>query len=479
MDLSRVAYTIAQENKKNIPSISVLSLGAKGDGVTDDKKAIDDALSKASDGGIVELPFGKTYVTTGGHVIPKGVTLRMNGAVIKHIGDNICFDLTNSSSFNLTRPSGIEGGSIEGNDGANAVGICYGNAWGQFTRNTNIRNYANGIGVSFLNKYNWAEGVSMLGVKVDSCKTGIRFKRTTGTSSFAYTSILDVSINVPENGIGIDFGADSAGNVYFYNSDVRATIWTLGENSIGVRIGPSFTSDNVRMYVTGEIPSNATGTVHKGLVNEGGTLKAYGHFRIKDTVNDLTLGRTTILAAYENIDTAAGTQSGTNDVFKGVLNQNMDVAHNAMFGYIIGTNKNIPFVSGYNAGDAFRVYATPYNSKPADAPLVFSVSKDGNIKAGAAGNQGIMWGTGKPSTVTAGIGTVYIRKDVTGGPTQIYVKTVDGGTTGWAALEPRRTGDTASRPSGMDVGVEYYDTTLKKPIYWDGLAWRDAMGTQV
>jgi hypothetical protein len=49
-------------------------------------------------------------------------------------------------------------------------------------------------------------------------------------------------------------------------------------------------------------------------------------------------------------------------------------------------------------------------------------------------------------------------------------------------LPPRRT--TATRPTGLvagsnDLGSHLYDLTLKKPIWWDGAAWRDALGTAV
>jgi hypothetical protein len=40
-------------------------------------------------------------------------------------------------------------------------------------------------------------------------------------------------------------------------------------------------------------------------------------------------------------------------------------------------------------------------------------------------------------------------------------------------------GATASRPTGHPVGSMWYDTTLHKPIWYDGSAWRDATGTIV
>lgn len=40
-------------------------------------------------------------------------------------------------------------------------------------------------------------------------------------------------------------------------------------------------------------------------------------------------------------------------------------------------------------------------------------------------------------------------------------------------------GKTSERPTNVNVGYDYYDTTLKKPIYFDGSTWRDSQGTEV
>lgn len=42
-------------------------------------------------------------------------------------------------------------------------------------------------------------------------------------------------------------------------------------------------------------------------------------------------------------------------------------------------------------------------------------------------------------------------------------------------------GSTLDRPvfSVQQAGTMYYDTTLSKPVWWDGTNWRDAAGTIV
>lgn len=41
------------------------------------------------------------------------------------------------------------------------------------------------------------------------------------------------------------------------------------------------------------------------------------------------------------------------------------------------------------------------------------------------------------------------------------------------------TGDTASRPTGISAGYQYFDTSLNKPIWYTGNNWVDATGTTV
>jgi hypothetical protein len=39
--------------------------------------------------------------------------------------------------------------------------------------------------------------------------------------------------------------------------------------------------------------------------------------------------------------------------------------------------------------------------------------------------------------------------------------------------------DTASRPTDINTGFQYFDITLNKPIWWNGSDWVDATGATV
>ena len=41
------------------------------------------------------------------------------------------------------------------------------------------------------------------------------------------------------------------------------------------------------------------------------------------------------------------------------------------------------------------------------------------------------------------------------------------------------TGTTTARPTGQAVGYQYFDTTLNKPIWYNGSKWVDSTGATV
>lgn len=92
----------------------------------------------------------------------------------------------------------------------------------------------------------------------------------------------------------------------------------------------------------------------------------------------------------------------------------------------------------------------------------------------------VVWtsGTGTPEGVIAGaIGSIYTRTNGSSGST-LYVKEAGAGNTGWVPMQAVRSGNTASRPTPV-AGLQYFDTTINKPIWYSGSAWVDATGTTV
>lgn len=84
--------------------------------------------------------------------------------------------------------------------------------------------------------------------------------------------------------------------------------------------------------------------------------------------------------------------------------------------------------------------------------------------------------------VVGDIGDIAIRPAGGVGSSAYMKETGNGTATGWVPLEGRRSGTTANRPTGLaasHAALSYLDTTLGKPIWWNGSAWKDATGTTV
>jgi len=54
---------------------------------------------------------------------------------------------------------------------------------------------------------------------------------------------------------------------------------------------------------------------------------------------------------------------------------------------------------------------------------------------------------------------------------------ITGNWSSWIRIGESLSGATELRPTGVKTGFCYYDTTLSRPIWWTGSAWKDATGT--
>lgn len=360
--------------------VNVLDYNAKGNGTTDDTAAINAALAAVSSGGIVLFPGGLTFLTTGNHAVPRGVLIMATGATIQHTGNNSCFVFQSAQGFSMDMRGGMTGGRMTGTStGTSAVAIQAGNQWGFTLKDMNIAGYSAGVGVLLKNTTNWCEGTLIEGVKIDSPKTGIRFEAINGNSSFGYTQIISVAINVPANGgVGIDFGSTSTATAYVYNSIIDATLWLYGPSSVGVLVAPFGFVEKTRVHIVGEC---FDANPHTSLQNTGGTFKTYGHLDIPGAGVSYGSGVTRVLGMYTALDSVAGTSGA--EQFTAIASNQPDTGHGATFGWVHQSNQETPFVSGYSQGDLFRVYAVPFNSTPAGSGTAkLAVDAGGNLRFG-------------------------------------------------------------------------------------------------
>jgi hypothetical protein len=60
---------------------------------------------------------------------------------------------------------------------------------------------------------------------------------------------------------------------------------------------------------------------------------------------------------------------------------------------------------------------------------------------------------------------------------RLYFNTIDSAIN---TLSTPSVGTTAARPTvGLQIGQQYFDTTINRPIWWDGTNWINAAGTVV
>ena len=99
-------------------------------------------------------------------------------------------------------------------------------------------------------------------------------------------------------------------------------------------------------------------------------------------------------------------------------------------------------------------------------------------------NLGYNVANGNPETlITAPVGTKFTRKDGPSGKLEYIKTTGTSGSTGWVPSgSTESSGATANRPTTVEVGTRYFDTTLGKPVWVKSTGptvWVDAAGTTV
>lgn len=135
------------------------------------------------------------------------------------------------------------------------------------------------------------------------------------------------------------------------------------------------------------------------------------------------------------------------------------------YGMIIGSECDNVFVKEDVIFDCFKSSHPVYIGGDYDNTkriIIDRIVKNGNpIRNGAFG------GIGSKITV--------IGNDA---QHQVFVK-VGAGLQDWSIIAPVISNGSGNRPSSPVLGMQYYDESLKKPIWWNGTAWADSTGTAV
>lgn len=198
------------------------------------------AAAGATGGGIVTLGRG-SFLTTGGHDIPVGVTvagLRRQATDVFHRGSGYCFRLMDETSGGAG--CALRDLSVTGSDGslpavAGAIGVEISNGQGSDLENVFIYGFtaADSVGLRFHNVNGTVEYVEqshISNIAVVNCKTLMAFVSDSGAgNSFGYTQILDAQLQIYADQTAIKVGGGGAASM-LYNSRILASLHYTGNN---------------------------------------------------------------------------------------------------------------------------------------------------------------------------------------------------------------------------------------------------------
>lgn len=462
---------------------------------TTDTAAFNEALTQAgtlaSTFGTANILWqpGREIISTGAHRRPAGVSVDFSNNTVTHTGNNVFLDChIDGPALEWKKGVGVSRLVLKGNAGTAAVGLEVGNSYGFSLRDIVIEGYSNGIGLDLHNRANWCEGTTSQGLFIHYNKVGIRFVGSDGgTNSLGYTRLKEVSINVPDNGIGILIGpAGIGGEAYLYNASFEGTIWLDRPGATGIVAGTQANVLNLKLDIYTE-GSSASG--QKFFNNLGGNFRASGFVH-------MTGGMPSTVNLGNNLADPPTLQNvlyppGTDGTHGGALSLLAGGSSAGSVGVGRGSNLGFGFVSGYDApgADIFRAYSVPFgiggNTPVANGRRQFSVDAQGVLTmfAGATTDRvSVVPRQGTPEGQSGqGKGSLALRSNGHDkGYDSLYIKTsARNTTTGWVAVQPVVKGTTAERPSSPSTGWMYFDTSLNKPIWYGNSGWVDATGASV
>lgn len=220
-------------------NIDILSLGAKNDGITDNKNIIDKAIEKLVNGGTLYFPDGN-YLTSGGHIIDNlgKITIKGSGEYSTKIiynGNNICFYAKNENNSHLFVPVEFRDFTINGTDTeSETIAFRLSDKWGYIIKNILCFGFNNGTFCQFYNDYGWTEGAIITNCMIREAKNGFSCKRNIDRSeydSFFNIKIDNVymSIRTGCNFINLKETENENFPIIAYSWIVNSTVWASGD----------------------------------------------------------------------------------------------------------------------------------------------------------------------------------------------------------------------------------------------------------
>jgi hypothetical protein len=495
MSLTKATYSMIEGAVFN-----VLDYGAVGNGVADDTAAIKNALTAlyAKNNGCLYFPNG-TYLVTETIVLRGSNSYGTEGLYVRGeskssttvtktgnaVGDgdaDAVFQLASQSNLTNAYNIQIENVSVESTSAA--YGIYSKDKTSRIiVRNSLVRGVTAGISLGDV----WQSNFEMLDLRGAS---GFEI-RTSGTSNylsgcFAFgTTVAGFSLR-GNYSFGNDLAVDGATGTGY---EVNFGEWTLagvGCESSGITTVFRATNGTLNLLNCFVFPLDET-NASLAVFNAGAS------------------GRINVNSARVQADSSGTPQtmagalcvSSTNAriVLGGILRiidtypteASGAVATSSSWGMSsdLGTGVSTPFavrsggqvLLGLDGSDALTEYLDQWHTTPYMRGMGFITNAleepetrvDGvNVEFSRGGRRGDVWLVARPDVIR-GLGWIQTNASSTAVRDGTYKK-----------IPYVDAGDTAGRPATrLVVGQSYFDTTIGKPIWWNGSVWKDAAGTTV
>lgn len=487
-------------------SVSVKDFGAVGDGITDDTAAIQAAINYCVSKGLY-FPSG-TYKTTSQLSISSptfapGETIKLYGdgpynSVIAADGNFTALFVQDSAGtkggaydlgiINTGNPY-MGGGAVTFNHAA-SVGIKLRDVFQFELDNVIVEQFGAGL---LVNNYSyWSEGTFAKNFWARNNKIGVHFLReNAGTDSFSHTQMIGLKIQVPkDNATGkwqtafkVEGLPAGAGAVQIYNGYIQGNFWTGDGTGSAPNLGEY-------IYLT-----------NKGRITESFvaiSFERFGKILIDDTsyfANCHTFFSSLDASQVSLVDNNASKNAKFRSQYRGNINlnavnmavsnwqgtgvtasmrQGMQDSSATGFHFGTGAGLSFPFATSLNGTGNGFFYGTSPDYED-NVTWRFKVDHNGDVFPRLS-YSGLTSGNGAPGTLGTGYAYMQADSDQTVDLAPLWVGI--GGTI-TAPVQVARIVTTAGRPSGPTGGQMFFDSTLGKPVWWNGSNWKDATGATV
>lgn len=452
--------------------------GAKGDGVTDDTQALQDCIDNAfRDRVRIIIPSGVynfTSITIHGaafnddNFIPEICGIDRNTTTLKHIGSGDAITVDFNSGGNYVDGLHIHDLFIEGNNNTTNI-IVLARGTNYYLHDLRLTN-ASECGLKNTNDM-WVSTFER--IRIVSCATGIKFSGNSVTS-ISYNEIYVYSATVfafnitgRYSNIGV-LAADNCTGSYVYNF-----YWFSGAiSALGMEL--SNTTDGLIKF------DNSTVDISQILAHKPtfGTDVIAPLWLSNSSINidDIVVSSDPPASIATPIASMYASSLFINNSERSTLlfDKAVDRASNtSLFSY--KNNKMVLYSHRAFIGADHNLPSNIQNSDYVGGVTIYTDCT--NSPRYTADN------TDQQYRTPAKIGDWFIENKPTDRYAAAYV--ILGDTTGNIANTPFcfipiiKSGATNVRPNDAPIGAYFFDTTLNKPIWYNGTNWVDATGTTV